>query len=68
MSGGWATNIALVNNSSSMITGRVDVFDTTGNPLAVDLNGATQSTFTYSILPNGTFVLAPRDANGQSPF
>jgi hypothetical protein len=68
MSGGWATNIALVNNSGSTITGRVDVFDPAGNPLAVNLNGATQSTFTYSISANGTFALAPRDANGQSPF
>jgi hypothetical protein len=68
MSGGWATQIALLNNNVSTITGRVDVFDTNGNPMAVNLNGAVQSTFTYSILPNGTFVLAPRDANGQPPF
>jgi hypothetical protein len=68
MSGGWATNIALVNNSGTAITGRVDIFDAAGNPMAVDLNGGTQSTFPYSIFPNGTFVLAPRDANGQSPF
>jgi hypothetical protein len=68
MSGGWATLSALVNNNGSTITGRVDVFDTTGNPMAVNLNGAAQSTFTYSIFANGTFVLAPRDANGQSSF
>jgi hypothetical protein len=68
MSGGWATQIAFVNDNGSAVTGRVDVFDTTGNPMAVNLNGAVQSTFTYSILANGSFVLAPRDANGQSPF
>jgi len=32
------------------------------------LNGETKSTFTYSIPVGGTFVMAPRDANGQSPF
>jgi hypothetical protein len=68
MGGGWATQLALVNNGSTSITGRVDVFDTAGNPMAVKLNGSTQSTFTYSILPGGSFVIAPRDNNGQSPF
>jgi WD40 repeat protein len=68
MAGGWATQVALVNSGTSTITGRIDVFDVTGNPLPVKLNGATQSTFTYSIAGGGTFVLAPRDANGQSPF
>jgi hypothetical protein len=68
MSGGWATQIALVNNNDSTIAGRVDVFDSTGNPMAANLNGAVQSTFTYSISANETFVLAPRDTNGKSPF
>jgi K319-like protein len=68
MSGGWATQIALVSNNGTTITGRVDILDNTGNPMAVNLNGAVQSTFSYSILANGTFVLAPRDANGRSPF
>jgi hypothetical protein len=68
MAGGWATQVALVNSGTSTITGRIDVFDVNGNPLGVKLNGATQSTFTYSIAAGGTFVLAPRDANGQSPF
>jgi hypothetical protein len=48
--------------------GRVDVFDNTGNPLPVKLNGETRSSFTYSIPVGGTFVLAPRDSNGQSPL
>jgi hypothetical protein len=68
MAGGWATQVALVNSGTSTITGRIDVFDVAGNPLPVKLNGATQSTFTYSIAAGGAFVLAPRDANGQSPF
>jgi phosphodiesterase/alkaline phosphatase D-like protein len=68
ISGGWATQIALVNNAGSTIVGRVDFFDIDGNPMAVPLNGDTRSTFTYEIPIGGTFVLAPRDSNGQSPF
>jgi hypothetical protein len=68
ISGGWATQIALVNNSGSTITGRLDVFDATGNPMAVKLNGETRSTFTYTIPAGGTLILAPRDSNGQSPL
>jgi len=66
--GGWATQLALVNNGSAAVSGRVEVFDTMGNLMPVGLNGTTQSSFAYSISPGGTFVLAPRDANGQSPF
>jgi hypothetical protein len=68
MAGGWATQIALVNTGTAAITGRVDIFDASGNPMAVKLNGTTQSTFSYSIAASGSFVIAPRDANGQSPF
>ena len=64
----YILELALVNNGSETINGRVDIFDPSGNPLPVKLNGVTQSTFTYSIAPAGTFVLAPRDANGQSPL
>ena len=58
----------LFDGSGNVITGRVDVFDASGNPMSVSLNGSVQSTFTYSISPNGTFLLAPRDARGQPPF
>jgi hypothetical protein len=68
MSGGWATQIALVNNTGALASGRVDIVDTSGKPMAVNLNGTSASTFTYSLQPAATFVLAPRDANGQSPF
>lgn len=68
MSGGWATTLGLLNTTSSAITGRVDVFDTSGNPMAVTLNGSTKSTFRYTIPARGSLTLAPRDANGQSPF
>jgi hypothetical protein len=68
LSGGWSTQLVLVNNTGATITGRIDVFDATGKPMPVKLNGQTQSTFTYSIPAGGTFVLAPRDSNGQSPL
>jgi hypothetical protein len=68
MSGGWATALDLVNNTSGSISGRVDIFDSNGNPLAILWNGSRQSTFTYSIPPNGAIGLSPRDANGQTPF
>jgi len=68
LGGGWGTQLALVNNGSSGCSGRIDVYDPSGNPMAVQLNGTLQSSFTYSIAPGGTFVLAPRDANGLSPF
>ena len=65
---GWATQVALVNAGGNTISGRIDVLDPSGNPLAVTLNGQTQSSFAYSIAPGASFVLAPRDVNGQSPF
>ena len=68
MAGGWASEIDLVNPGASTITGRVDIFDSNGNPLSLKLNGSTSSSFTYSILPSGTAVLTPADTNGQSPL
>ena len=68
LGGGSATTLALVNDSTSTITGRVDIFDQSGNPMVVRLNGATQSTFSYTIAARGSLTFAPRDSNGQSPF
>jgi hypothetical protein len=68
MGGGWATQLALVNNNAATISGRINIYDTSGNPLPVTLNGVNQSSFSYSIPAGGTFVLAPRDTNGLSPF
>lgn len=65
---GWATQVALVNVSGTTISGQIDVRDPSGNPLAVTLDGQTQSSFAYSIAPGASFVLAPRDVNGQTPF
>jgi kelch motif-containing protein len=68
ISGGWATTLGLLNNTLSVVSGRVDIFDKNGRPMPVTLNGVTNSTFSYSIPPRGSLTLAPRDSNGQSPF
>jgi hypothetical protein len=68
MEGGWATEIALTNKTNGAAQGRIDIFDASGKPMPVTMNGVTQSTFLYSIPANGSFLLAPRDVNGQSPF
>jgi hypothetical protein len=68
MSGGWATTLGLLNTTSTAISGRIDIFDTDGNPMPVSLNGNRQSTFSYSIPARGSMIFAPRDSNGQSPF
>jgi hypothetical protein len=66
--GGWATEVGLGNSGTTTATGRVDFFDSDGNPVVVELNGSVKSTFTYSIPPGGTLIFAPRDSNGQSPL
>ena len=63
-----ATTLALINTSSAGISGRVDIFDQSGNPMPLRLNGVTQSIFSYTIAPRGSLTLAPRDSNSQSPF
>jgi hypothetical protein len=68
LSGGWATQISLVNNNLATVSGRVDVFDSDGNSMAVTLNGQSGSMFSYSLTPGASLVLAPRDVNGQTPF
>ena len=68
MGGGWATAIELLNNRDETITGRIDVLDTAGNPMSIDLNNAFQYSFVYSIPAGGAFLLAPRTQNGQPVF
>ena len=36
ISGGWTTEIALVNNTGATLVGRIDVFDANGNPMPVN--------------------------------
>lgn len=68
LSDGGYTQLSLVNNGATAVSGRVDVFDSTGNPMPVNLNGQSRSTFNYSLEPGGSSVLAPRDINGQTPL
>jgi len=68
MGGGWASQLMLVETTGATATGHIYIFDPNGQPLAVTLNGQTNSTFNYPLPPGGTFTLAPRDANGQTPF
>jgi hypothetical protein len=53
----FATTLSLLNNTSSAISGTVDIFDTLGNPMTISLNGRQASTFTYSIPAQGKCVV-----------
>ena len=67
--GGWATEIAIVNTSSSAATVRVDLFKADGTPLSTALNGQTGSSFTDLSIPGGgVLTLAPRNSEGDSDF
>lgn len=67
--GGWATEIIIANTSTTALTVRVDLFSNAGLPLTATLNGQSASSFTnITVPPMGVFILAPRDANGDSDF
>jgi hypothetical protein len=66
--GGWATELVIVNGTTSELDARVDLFKQDGTPLTTALNGTTASTFNVIIKPNGVFVLAPRDNDGDDDF
>jgi hypothetical protein len=67
--GGWATEIVIVNTSSTTLTVRVDLFKQDGTPLTATLNGTSASSFTDIEIPaGGVFVLAPRDSEGDDDF
>lgn len=67
--GGWATELVIANAGDSDVTVRVDLFDQTGGPLEVTLNGMMGSSFTDIMVPaHGVVTLAPRDQNGDSGF
>lgn len=67
--GGWATELVIVNSSSSPMTVRVDLFKQDGTPLSTALNGTTASSFTGINIPaGGVVVLAPRNQDGDDDF
>ncbi|HLH32746.1 MAG TPA: hypothetical protein VKY31_16210 [Terriglobia bacterium] len=67
--GGWATELVMVNTSSSPMAVRVDLFKQDGTPLTTALNGQTGSSFTNINIPaGGVAVFAPRDNKGDDDF
>ena len=67
--GGWATELVLMNTGTGIITVRVDLFNSSGNPLSATLNGHNASSFTnLNIPPGGVLILAPRDSDGDDDF
>jgi hypothetical protein len=56
--GGFVTSLFLLNTSSSTEQGTIQIFDNSGQPLAVKPAGSTaESSFQYSILPGGIYRL-----------
>jgi photosystem II stability/assembly factor-like uncharacterized protein len=54
--GGYTTALILLNTSDVRETGRLEIRDKDGNPLAVNqAGGTTDSSFSYSIEPGGLF-------------
>jgi hypothetical protein len=55
--GGYRTGLILLNTSTDLEAGTVEIFDDTGAPLPLrEAGGSTASSFPYSIPAGGTFV------------
>ena len=67
---GWASEIVVINNSSSILGVRLDLFkQKDGSALTTRLNQQSGTTFRNElILPGAVFTFAPRDTNGDSRF
>jgi hypothetical protein len=63
---GFAGSLFLVNATDTVMAGRVDLFDALGDPLAMDLNGQTTSTFRYTIAGRFLFILQPSVASFET--
>ena len=67
--GGWATELVLMNTSTSNLIVRVDLYKPDFTPLIAKLNGQAASSFNnLTIPPGGVLTLAPRDPNGDDDF
>jgi hypothetical protein len=67
--GHWATELVIVNNNTSAVTVRIDLYNEDGSPLTTALNGQTASSITNVVIPaRGMVVYAPRDRNGDDDF
>jgi hypothetical protein len=51
--GVWTTDLVFVNNSSSITTGQLSLFDDNGRPLSLGTNQGTGSVFSITIVPGG---------------
>jgi hypothetical protein len=68
--GGWATELVIVNDGTSSMTVRVDLFKQDGTPLSTALNNQpAASSYPNIVIPaGGVFVLAPRNGSGGDDF
>jgi hypothetical protein len=54
--GGYTTSLMLLNTSTTTETGKLQILDNNGAPFVVNqAGGTTNSSFSYSIKPNGVF-------------
>jgi len=67
---GWNTQIAVTNNSISQPQQfRVDLFNQSGQPLSINLNGETASSFPDLVAPvSGSLFLTSGTTDGSNPF
>src|SRR5262249_40211912 len=56
---GFYSRLVLIDPSESAVSGRVDIFNSNGDPLPMDLNGQIASTFRYYVLSGFIFELKP---------
>jgi hypothetical protein len=67
--GHWATELVIVNNNTTAVTVRIDIYNEDGSPLTTALNSQTSSSITNVVIPaRGMVVYAPRDRNGDDDF
>jgi O-glycosyl hydrolase len=54
--GGYTTSLFLLNTSTNVETGRIQIIDNNGIPMAVNqVGGTSDSSFRYAIPPNGNY-------------
>jgi hypothetical protein len=61
-SGGWTTQVLLVNPGDTLLTGAVQFFDAGGLPANVSIAGKTGSNFAYAVPPRSSQKLSTEGA------
>jgi hypothetical protein len=64
-SGGYTTELLLVNPTSTEISGTAEFYASDGSALSLNVNGATTSTVSYRLPPNGATAI--RTAGSSAP-